>query len=173
MRADAAGAGQHSTQGLQGTDRFRTRRAEWNLPLLGRSIARSAGTRQRRPVSGSPISAEAPLGSQDYLVKFARSASTRSSSTTFQSSRRAQRNEAKRFIILIDALYDQHVKLIASAAAEPTQLYLGTEGGREAFEFERTASRLDRDALPQEYLALAHGRESGAQSGDLGGIAET
>ena len=50
-------------------------------------------------------------------------------------------NVAKRFIILIDALYDHHVKLIASAGAEPVGLFLG-EDGREAFEFARTVSRL-------------------------------
>ena len=48
-------------------------------------------------------------------------------------------NEAKRFVTLIDALYESKTRLICSVAALPEMLYLEGEG---VFEFERTASRL-------------------------------
>ena len=68
----------------------------------------------------------------------------------------SKRNEAKRFIILIDTLYDHAVKLVASASAEPDQLYLADEG-YEAQEFKRTASRLI-EMRSETYLAQPHGR---------------
>ena len=63
------------------------------------------------------------------------------------------RNEAARFLTLIDALYEYKVKLIATADADPVQLY---ESGDSAFEFERTASRL-MEMQSIEYLAQGHG----------------
>ena len=58
------------------------------------------------------------------------------------------RNEAARFVTLIDALYEHKVKLLASADAEPEQLYARGDG---AFEFERTVSRL-REMGSDAYL---------------------
>ena len=71
------------------------------------------------------------------------------------------RNEAARFVTLIDALYEYKVKLLASAAAAPDQLYVAGDG---AFEFERTASRL-AEMQSDDYLGLGHGQQDAA--GDL------
>jgi cell division protein ZapE len=63
------------------------------------------------------------------------------------------RNEAARFVTLIDALYEHKVKLLAAADAEPQDLYVAGDG---AFEFERTASRLI-EMQSADYLAAGHG----------------
>lgn len=63
------------------------------------------------------------------------------------------RNEAARFVTLIDALYEYRVKLFATAAVEPDELYPSGDG---SFEFERTASRL-MEMRSAEYMALGHG----------------
>ena len=82
-----------------------------------------------------------------------------------------ERNAAKRFIILIDTLYDHSVKLVASAAAEPDALYEASDGF-EAAEFKRAASRLI-EMRSKSYLALPHGRRDSAASGSSEGIVET
>ena len=82
-----------------------------------------------------------------------------------------ERNAAKRFISLIDTLYDNAVKLLASAAADPVSLYLATDGN-EANEFKRTSSRLI-EMSSESYLALPHGRKDSSASGSTTGLVET
>src|SRR5882724_2137344 len=82
-----------------------------------------------------------------------------------------ERNAAKRFIALIDTLYDNAVKLMASAEADPLSLYLATEG-HEANEFKRTSSRLI-EMSSESYLALPHGHKDSAASGSSAGLVET
>lgn len=66
-----------------------------------------------------------------------------------------RRNEAARFKTLIDALYEHKVKLLATADADPADLYPAGDG---AFEFERTVSRL-MEMQSADYLARGHGEE--------------
>jgi cell division protein ZapE len=61
------------------------------------------------------------------------------------------REEAARFRVLVDALYEAKTKLVASADALPEKLY---PAGDLSFEFERTVSRL-MEMRSQAYLALA------------------
>lgn len=65
------------------------------------------------------------------------------------------RNEAIRFTKLVDALYEQKVKLFATAEAAPDLLYSSGDG---SFEFARTASRLN-EMQSEEYMALGHGMQ--------------
>ena len=64
----------------------------------------------------------------------------------------AERDAAKRFVVLVDSLYEHKVNLFATAAAEPGALY--TEGDT-AFEFERTVSRL-MEMQAEDYLDSPH-----------------
>lgn len=63
------------------------------------------------------------------------------------------RNETKRFILLVDTLYDRHVRLFISAADTANKLYQGHSHTTETFEFERTASRLF-EMQSEEYLQI-------------------
>jgi len=68
---------------------------------------------------------------------------------------REMRNEAARFVTLIDALYEHRVKLLAAADAEPPKLYPAGDG---RFEFDRTVSRLE-EMQSADYLAEGHGAD--------------
>jgi len=108
------------------------------IELKGREIAvpRAAGTAAR--FSFDELCG-APLAARDYLAITARF------DTIFldhiPTMGQDRRNEAKRFILLVDTLYDNRVRLVASAESAPEALYHGTVG-TEKFEFTRTASRL-------------------------------
>ncbi len=110
-----------------------------------------------------------PLGAQDYLAIARRYHSVVVDDIPVLQA--SQRNEAKRFIILIDAFYEAHIKLFASAAAKPAHLF-EAEDGREAFEFQRTISRLN-EMQSSDYMALPHGRGGLKTGDDMIGIVDT
>lgn len=91
-----------------------------------------------------------PLGAQDYLTIAAtfHTVLLEDIPVLFEE----KRNEAARFVALIDALYEAKVKLIASAEAEPEALYPKGDG---SFEFQRTVSRL-HEMRSVEYMAEEH-----------------
>jgi cell division protein ZapE len=138
------------------------------IELLGRvlHVPQAAGGVARFDFDGF---CRRPLGSTDYLEIADKFHTVLIDRIPVMGS--SERNEARRFITLVDALYDMRVKLVVSAAAEPEGLLAGADGA-EAFEFARAASRLF-EMRSADYLALPHGRETGSRSGDLGGIAET
>ncbi|WP_300377645.1 cell division protein ZapE [Henriciella sp.] len=93
---------------------------------------------------------EKPLGPRDYLAIAANFHTVLLGGVPVLTP--DKRNEAARFVALIDALYEARVKLVATAAAEPDDLYPSGDG---SFEFQRTASRL-HEMRSEEYLALEH-----------------
>lgn len=144
------------------------RGAPMTIDVLGRTLCAPQARGRVARFSFSDL-CEAALGPADYL------AIARQFHTVIIDAipvlPEARRDEARRFITLIDTLYDRHVKLIASAEAEPAGLYLGARG-REAFEFERTASRLV-EMRSVAYLGLPHGSIGSFGSGDASGLVET
>lgn len=118
------------------------------IPMKGRSIhvPRACGRVARFSFVDL---CEKPLGASDFLAIADRFDTVFVDHIPFLDA--DKRNETKRFIILIDALYDHRVRLFASAAAMPEDL-LGKRKGTEGFEFDRTASRLF-EMRSAEYLA--------------------
>ncbi len=137
------------------------------LPLLGREVAVPQAASHVARFDYADLCRQ-PLGAADFLAIAENFHTLIIDHIPVISS--DDRNEAKRFITLIDALYDQRVKLLASAAADPDRLYKA-EQGREAFEFARTASRL-MEMRSAEYLALPHGLGD-VVSGAITGLVET
>jgi cell division protein ZapE len=112
--------------------------AATSLTLKGRQVLVPAAAGDAARFSFADL-CEKPLGARDFLAIAGRF------STIFIDHvpvlGEGKRNEAKRFILLIDTLYDHHVRLVVSAEAPPQELYVAKRGV-EVFEFERTASRL-------------------------------
>jgi cell division protein ZapE len=108
------------------------------IEVKGRTIAVPLASAHAARFSFAELCAQ-PLGARDYL------AITERYSTLLVENvpvlKEAQRNEAKRFILLVDTLYDRHLRVVFSAEALPEQIYVA-RNGTEAFEFARTVSRL-------------------------------
>ena len=107
-----------------------------HLAVLGRDVVveRTAGGLARSTFDDL---CARPLGPQDYLAMAERFHTLFLDAVPVLDS--AHHHEAKRFVTLIDALYEARTRLVVLAGAEPEALY---QAGIGAFEFERTASRL-------------------------------
>lgn len=119
-----------------------TRRAEAGpaeIAVKGRQVTVPLSTPKAARFGFADLCAK-PLAARDYLAIAARYPTIFIDHVPVLEEGR--RNEAKRFIMLIDTLYDQQTRLVISAEAQPDQLYAG-KVGTEAFEFARTASRLN------------------------------
>ena len=92
-----------------------------------------------------------PLGAQDYLAVARRFHTVVLDDVPVME--QSERNEAKRLITLVDALYDNGRRLVVSAGAPAESLYRG-QSGTEMFEFDRTVSRL-YEMRTDGYLAKA------------------
>lgn len=126
---------------------FETPKKE-HLKIRGREILVEAAVRDTARFTFSQL-CERPLGAEDYLKV------SKTYKTIFVEGIPRmgydRRNEAKRFMTLIDTLYDNKTKLIVSADEPPEKLYFGHD---HAFEFERTISRL-REMQSVGYLGKA------------------
>ncbi|MCF8480681.1 MAG: AFG1 family ATPase [Rhodospirillum sp.] len=119
------------------------------VEVHGRSVPVRAATALVGCFTFADLCAQ-PLGSHDYLAIAERFETVMISGIPVLGPH--NKNEARRFVVLIDALYDHRAALICSADAAPEVLYPEGEG---AFEFQRTVSRL-MEMQSEEYLAQAH-----------------
>ncbi len=124
--------------------------APMNLTVLGRSVRVPRAARGVARFAFGDLCAQ-PLAAADYLAV----AHTFHTVLIDHIPRLTadQRNEARRFVLLVDTLYDQSVKLICSAAAAPEELYAAGDG---AEAFRRTVSRL-HEMQSDDYLRRGHG----------------
>ncbi len=124
-----------------------------SLTVLGRSLPVARTGRGAARFCFDELCAR-PLGAADYL------AIARHFHTVFLDHipvmDEGKRNEARRFTLLIDTLYDEGVKLVVTAAAPPDGLYPAGSG---AEAFRRTASRLV-EMQTEAYLGKGHGRQA-------------
>ena len=106
------------------------------IPVLGRSLHVPEAAHGCARFTFADL-CEAPLGPPDYLALASHF------QTVFVEKipalKTSQRNEAKRFVLLIDTLYDARLHLVASSAQVPERIY---PHGDHRFEFARTVSRL-------------------------------
>ncbi len=127
-----------------------THEEQEELTIKGRHLAIPRAARGAARISFEALCKQA-LGAEDYL------AVARNYNTLFMdgipSLSPEKRNEAKRFVTLIDALYEHKTKFVCSADASPQDLYPKGDG---SFEFERTTSRL-MEMQSAEYLGSEHG----------------
>jgi cell division protein ZapE len=121
-----------------------------SLPLLGRAVRVPRAAKGVARFSFEDLCAQ-PLAGADYLSIARHFHTVLIDHIPKMDS--AMRNEARRFIVLIDTLYDEGTKLICSAAAPPQELYMDGDG---AEAFRRTASRLV-EMQSGDYLSRGHG----------------
>jgi len=124
-----------------------TEKTSETLQLKGRVLEIPQAAQGVARVSFKTLCLE-PRSAADYL------AIARNYHTVFLENipvmQREDHNAAKRFILLIDTLYDNHIRIVVSAEAKPDKLYTATSG-TEAFEFKRTISRL-HEMQSREYI---------------------
>lgn len=126
-----------------------------SLTVKGREIAVRVAARGVARFNFEALCAR-PLGAEDYIALAQRYHTIILSDVPVMDE--DLRNEAHRFMTLVDALYEHHVNLVLSAAAEPQGLQ---RGNTHAFEFERTVSRL-MEMQSVDYIDAAHGAPPGA-----------